>query len=506
MRFVRGSGGALRRLACLLIQLSLLAGSGPALAQQADRAGHPDGGQQARYRVINLGPGTIADYPHINARGQAAFSLIHHDRIAGFFYDGARVRTIGSLGGDTVYVSDLNDAGQVTGTSLNENGRENAFVWSAGGGMLDLRAQPQRDYSYGVAINNRGVVTGSFGESARPFRWSASSGVEDLGVTPGLPSPSSGRVLNDAGLIAGAITIDDERNRAFVWTRGGGLVDIDTLGSYESAPVAVGAGGEVAGNRLASPDDGGDRPFLWTAATGMVDLGIGRGTTAWVNAMTPGLHMAGVVGYGDGRQRAMSWTRAGGIRELGTLGGRTSVAHDVNSRGQIVGFAENSAGVMRAFVWSGQAGMRDLNRLLHRPPHGLVLDYAMAINDSGAIVASSNAGLVLLQPDRGSAGSGVTLGPVLAVEWVRVGAPLAVSVSFVDADRVGVRSIDWAWGDGSGGAARMTVGRDGTGSANASHSYALPGVYTVTATVVERGGRSIVVAHTVVVSAQDEEV
>ncbi|HBI69653.1 MAG TPA: hypothetical protein DDZ22_11735, partial [Massilia sp.] len=64
-------------------------------------------------------------------------------------------------------------------------------------------------------------------------------------------------------------------------------------------------------------------------------------TTAWVNAMTPGLHIAGGIGYADGRQRAMSWTRAGGMRELGTLGGRTSVARDVNARGQVVGFAED---------------------------------------------------------------------------------------------------------------------------------------------------------------------
>jgi len=507
MRCVRGSGGAaagskLKWQLRLVLQWSMFCVGGAALAQ-AGPADELHRGQHTTYRVINLGPGTIATYPHINAAGQVGYSLIHAGRTTGFFFDGARVRNIGSLGGGIVYVFGLNEAGQLTGTSLNEHRRENAFVWSAGGGMLDLRAHPERDYSYGMAINNRGVVTGSFGASARPFRWSPASGVEDLGVTPGLPSPSSGRVLNDAGLIAGAITIDDERNRAFVWTRAGGLVDIDTLGSYESAPVAVGARGEVAGNRLVSEDAEGDRPFLWTAATGMLDLGIGRGTTAWVNAMTPDLHIAGVVGYGDGRQRAMSWTRRTGIRELGTLGGRTSVARGVNGRGQIVGFAENSAGAMRAFVWSAGGGMLDLNRRLRHAPSGLVLDFAYVINDSGAIVAGSNAGLVLLQPDRGQR-SGLTLGPVLAAQSVKVGAPLQASVSFVDGDRIGTRSIAWAWGDGSGGAARTLGGRDGTGSASASHSYAAPGVYTVTATVADRDGRSTVVAHTVVVTAGDE--
>jgi len=407
MRFVRAheipAGGALGwlpRLA-LLLALSMVGAASAARAQAAQPSAEPDGGHgngQTSYRVINLGPGTIAMYPKINASGQVAFSLINDGRITGFFYDGARVANIGSLGGSAVYTYGLNDAGQIAGTSINEHGVENAFVWRAGHGMLDIRAEPDRGRSYGMAINRLGIVTGSFGDSARPFRWSAAGGVEDLGVMPALPWPTTGALLSDSGLIAGVATIEEETTRAFVWSRATGLVDIDTLGSIDSAPVAIGAGGEVAGNRLASYDDGGDRPFLWTRATGMVDLGIGRGSAAWVNAMTPGLHIAGGVGYPDGRQRAMSWTRQGGMRELGTLGGRTSIARAVNARGQIVGFAENKLGAMRAFVWSAGGGMRDLNAVLRNAPRGLVLEHAMAINDSGAIVASANTGLVLLKP------------------------------------------------------------------------------------------------------------
>lgn len=450
------------------------------------------------YRVINLGPGTIATYPDINSAGQVAFSMVNGGRTAGFFYDGAAIDNIGSLGGGITYANDLNEAGQIAGTSVNEHGIENAFVWSAGGGMLDIRAEPGRGRSYGWAINNRGVVTGSFNDSARLFRWSRAGGVEDLGVTPTFAQPS-GRVLNDAGLIAGVTTIDDEITRVFAWTRASGLVDIDTLGSVESNPVAVGAGGEVAGNRLASWDDGGDRPFLWTRATGMVDLGIGRGTTAWVNAMSPGLHIVGGIGFADGRQRAMSWTRRSGMRELGTLGGRTSVARGVNARGQVVGFAEDKAGAMRAFAWSAGGGMRDLNRLVRRAPPTLVLEQAMAVNDRGEIVASSNAGLVLLRPDDGRK-SGHTVGPLVAPQTVRVGAPLPASVSFVDGDRIGTRSVHWSWGDGSSGAARRIDERGGVASASASHGFSAPGRYTVTATVVDRQGRATVVSRDVEVT------
>ena len=511
MRVVRINGASAVRApwklvhAAWLLVLSVIWGAA-AMAQALDDGHGGSGSPYAGYRVINLGPGTIAAYPHINASGQVAFSMLGAGRTAGFFYDGTIVKNIGSLGGANVYVGGLNDAGQVAGTSLNGHGFENAFVWSAGGGMLGIRGAAG-GRSYGLAINRRGVVTGSFShtpdDAARPFRWSAASGMEDLGLAPGLPWPSAGRVLNDGGLIAGVATIDDEQTHAFAWTRSGGTLAIDTLGSVESAPVAVGAGGEVAGNRLASFDDGGDRPFLWTRAGGMVDLGTGRGTTAWVNAMTPGLHIAGGIGYADGRQRAMSWTRAGGMRELGTLGGRTSVARDVNARGQVVGFAEDRAGAMRAFVWSASGGMLDLNRALHRTPPGLVLEQALSINDSGIIVANSNAGLVLLKPGGGHAGEhhgGHVLGPVLAPASVTVGARLDARVGFLDGDGTGTRSVNWSWGDGSARQAGKLRESGGAGTASASHGYAAPGVYELVVTVVDRDGRSTAVSHRVEVT------
>ncbi len=515
MRVVRGNGGSavrarwkLVRAAWLLVISVVWGSAGMALAQPA--SGPAYGGQGSPhegYRVINLGPGTIAAYPHINAAGQVAFSMVSGGRTAGFFYDGRTVQGIGSLGGSSVYVAGLNDAGQVAGTSLNEHGIENAFVWSAGGGMLGIRSGAGGGRSYGLAINSHGVVTGSFSQApdgpARPFRWSAAGGAEDLGLAPGLPWPSAGRVLNDAGLIAGVATVDDEQTHAFAWTRSGGTVAIDTRGSVESTPVAVGAAGEVAGNRLASFDDGGDRPFLWTRAGGMADLGTGRGTTAWVNAMTPGLHIAGGIGYADGRQRAMSWTRRGGMRELGTLGGRTSVARDVNARGKIVGFAEDRAGAMRAFVWSAAGGMLDLNRALHRVPPGLVLDHALSINDSGVIVASSNAGLVLLRPGGGHSGGhvpGHVLGPVVAPASITIGTRLEAKVGFMDDDGTGTRSIHWSWGDGSAKQAGKLHETDGIGTASASHGYAAPGVYELVVTVVDRDGCSTAVSHRVEVT------
>jgi PKD repeat protein len=129
-----------------------------------------------------------------------------------------------------------------------------------------------------------------------------------------------------------------------------------------------------------------------------------------------------------------------------------------------------------------------------------VVDDALAINDSGAIVATSNAGLVLLWPDQ-KCGCGHALGPVVAPAVVKAGVPLQASVAFVDEDHVGTRGVTWSWGDGSGAQAGRMRESDAAGNAEASHSFAAPGIYTVTATVMDRSGRSTAVSHDVVVTA-----
>jgi len=499
------AGRQLPRLSCLLIAL---AAAGTAAAQQTQQA-QPDGAvdnsygsTRTTYRVINLAPGLLASLPRINARGQVSFSMQADSGAVGYFYDGSSVRDIGTLGGGETLAADLNDLGQVTGSSLTAAGAQHAFVWRAGSGMLDIGTPTGNGESSGAAINRHGVVTGSSYADFTPraFRWSAASGNESLGaLTTGLGSASFAGALNDAGLIAGSSTTADGSRHAFAWTRSSGIVDIDTLNSYDALVAAVGANGEVAGNHIPSVDDIAYRPFLWTRAGGMRDLGTAGGSSAFVIDMTPGLHMAGLINYGDEVQRAMSWTRSSGMRNLGTLGGTSSRADAVNAGGQIVGDAQDKGGDWRAFVWTASKGMLDLNNYLRRAPPGLVLDDALAINDSGAIVATSNAGLVLLRPDNGS-GCGHLLGPVMAPALVKAGMPLQASVAFVDEDRVGTRSVSWSWGDGSSAQAGKVSESGGAGNASASHSFAVPGIYRVTATVVDRNGRSTAVSHEVVVT------
>ena len=507
MRRMNNTDGTGRRaiwlLPCLLANLAIAnaAGTGQTETQTAGEAGI-QAAARTTYRVINLGVGDLTELPAINASGQVSFSLQTGLGYRGFFYDGKTSRDIGTLGGAATYAVGLNNVGQVTGRSTLPSGFEHAFVWRTGSGMIDLGTLPGAANSAASAINNLGVVAGiSEGVPATPphaFRWSAADGMEDLGAfTAGVPSYSNATALNDAGLITGNSDTAASDRHAFAWTRARGLVDIDTFGSRDSSPVAVAAKGQVAGAFIVPGGGFLYHAFLWTRAGGMLDLGTAGGTESFVLAMSPDAHVAGVIDFASGEQHAMSWTRSSGMVDLGTLGGMQSVAFSVNNNRQIVGLAADTSGENLAFVWTAKQGMVDLNKRLHHAPAGLRLDAALAISDNGSIVATSNAGLVLLKPGHGHKGAHA-VGPVAAADLVKVGAPLEASVSFADEDLVGTRSVNWSWGDGSGDQAGKVRENGGAGNASASHSYAAPGIYSVRATVVNTAGSSAAVSRKII--------
>lgn len=490
---------------------SLLGGlalAGSALAEQSqatasvDAEKHP-GAARTSYRVINLG----AEHPIvavINASGQVAYSLSTDlsSPVRALFYDGKSIQDIGTLGSDFARVTGLNNGGQIVGVSRIAAGDIHSFIWSRKGGMIDIGMLPGATSTWEPALNKHGVVTGySTGEPLpypKAFRWTLASGIEDIGAFPtGDLSISYGRAINDAGLIAGNSLTAGDDHHAFAWTRATGMVDIDTLGNRYSDPVAVGAKGQVAGNFIVPGGDG--RAFFWTRATGMQDLGAAGRDGSWMVAMSSGGRIAGVItGPLPAHQRAMTWTQESGMLDLGTLGGHISSAHAANNKGQVVGGAAINDTEVHAYVWTAKEGMIDLNSRLHHPPAGLTLIAGHAISDNGSIVASSNAGLVLLVPGK-ACGCGHAVGPIAAASLVKVGAAFDASVTFAGDNPGAKHNVIWSWGDGSGDRAGSTSERNGAGSAVGSHTFTKPGVYTVTAKVTDLAGKSVVASRRIVV-------
>jgi probable HAF family extracellular repeat protein len=502
-------------LPCLLGALSAAAAASAGPATSGAPAEALGAAAAPNYRVINLGAGSLSQIPVINAGGQVAFSLFDGSGSHAWFYDGRSVRNIGTLGGPTANAVGLNDAGQVAGYADTAAGTTHAFRWSARTGMTDLGVIRGGPNSQATAISRAGQVVGEsdIGSQLEPvhaFLWTAAAGMQDLGSPFGDNLSLSFAIgINDAGTVAGDAELGAPSydNHAFVWTQAGGMRDLGTLpGGATSYTVAIDTAGDVTG--WADVPAGGNHVFLWSRQHGMQDLGTAGGTESYPIAMSANGQIAGVIDLANGYQHAMSWTRARGMIDLGTLGGSGSRALGVNTLGQVVGLASTGARSepTHAFLWSQGRGMVDLNKRVARLPAGLWLEAADAIADSGAIVAETNAGLVLLKPADGPAGGatsgsapGPLLGPIAGADMVKTGAPFSPSTSFVDDATAGSHSVSWGWGDGSSDAPLKANESGGTGSASAMHVYSRPGIYTVTAQVTDRAGNSASVSRDLVV-------
>lgn len=496
-----------RWLPCLLGGLAL---GGAALAGQegVEGAAAKAGTARTTYRVIQLGSGmTVA--LKINAGGQVAFSQAADafSNTHAWFYDGKRVQEIVPPGGSSfVTVNGLNNAGQVTGNFLGAAGSTRAYLWRKGCGMRDLGALPGATDILQPVINNHGEIAGTASGVPLPrpeaFRWTAAGGIQSLGALTTVPDADSyAQAINDDGMIAGnslASMGTGNDYHAIVWTPATGMVDIDTLGNHYSTAVAIGARGLVAGNYM-NPPENVAQAFVWTRENGMRGLGTAGGIGADVFGMSPGGRIVGAVDLAGFRQHAMTWTRSGGMVDLGTLGGGTSIALAANDRGQVAGRADLPGDTAtHAFVWTSREGMVDLNTRLRRAPPGLVLQQAEGINDNGAIVAEANTGPVLLIPD-GGPGHGHLAGPIASPDVVHAGTAFAASLGLAAEDPAATLRVSWAWGDGGDGQTVAASERKGEGSAMASHAYAAPGVYTVTATVNDQAGERTAVSRKIVV-------
>jgi PKD repeat protein len=112
---------------------------------------------------------------------------------------------------------------------------------------------------------------------------------------------------------------------------------------------------------------------------------------------------------------------------------------------------------------------------------------AYFLSDSGAMVAATNVGLVLLTPTSTGPAAPV-VGAITANDPVAMGATLSISASFTDANAGDSHSASWTWGDGSGPQSGTVTESNGSGTAKGSHTFAAAGVYPVSVKVTDNGG------------------
>lgn len=250
-----------------------------------------------------------------------------------------------SLGGLQNYANDINEAGQVVGTSQSQPWWGNKAVrWNVDGTMTVIMpiTGDENGNSYGNGINNLGHIAGQADVNNgmwHAFVWSKETGTIDLGTLGG--SYSAANDVNDHGVAVGWSWTNIGTETAFVTVDG----VMQALPSFQ--------GGEIVG--------------------GMANAINNNGV---------------IVGFSNGEQygiqRAAMWDEKGDIHDLGTLGGHSSWANDINNAGVIVGEALLKDGTRHAFIFENGT-MRDLNDLLPAGS-GWVLERALAISENGRIV------------------------------------------------------------------------------------------------------------------------
>jgi probable HAF family extracellular repeat protein len=203
------------------------------------------------------------------------------------------------------------DGAVVVGEStLIADGTSRAWRWTAGGGMVDLGLLTGTGESRAFAASGDGSVV--VGSSGRPFRWTQAGGMAELGCLPGGCAGTAAAVTSDGSVIVGVGVGGGGLNEAFRWTQAGGIAGLGVLaGATASQAFDVSDDGATVVGRSSG------RAFVWTPGAGMRDLqavlvGLGLDLTGWTLSTADGVSADGtvIVGYGSNPSGQMEAWRA----------------------------------------------------------------------------------------------------------------------------------------------------------------------------------------------------
>lgn len=260
-------------------------------------------------------------------------------------------------------------------------------IWTSDGTIYDLFLDALE--AYGVSSDGSIVVgVSAFDGLSRAFKWSGGV-VTNLGnFDPvGGVSRASG-VSDDGSVVVGrgqalnvSLTYD---TRAFRWTAGSGMEDLGTFGGSNSSATGVSADGSIIVG-TAEEVGGVLKAFRWTSATGKVSLGTLGGATSSAAAISPdGTMIVGTSLTAAGKTHAYIWTEATGMVDIGApedLYSYTS-AFDVSDTGAIVGWTRLDSGKYNPYVWTAEQGFTILQG---REGNGSSTGAAQAISGDGTV-------------------------------------------------------------------------------------------------------------------------
>ena len=172
-----------------------------------------------------------------------------------FVWDSGTLTELGDLGDGLTIPRDVNNLGQVVGTSATTSAMH-AFLWQ-NNSMTDLGTM-NAITSEAVAINNNGQIAGFTTNPTQAFLWQG--GVfTNLGTLGG--SFARARGLNDSGQVVGYSRNINGEMRAFLY-HNGTMSELASLGGTFSRATSINNSGAVVG--YAENGTGGRRAVLWS--------------------------------------------------------------------------------------------------------------------------------------------------------------------------------------------------------------------------------------------------
>lgn len=302
-----------------------------------------------RYSLTEIELGSLARASELNNSEwvTGTITLSETEGRAYLYHDG-EVQDLGTLGGESSVAVDINESGEILGSSTYGGDTTGSIFLYKDGVMQDigiLIGMP----ATALGLNNDGQVTGAASITVRDTHAYIydEGGFTDLGTLGG--HTSQGHAINDAGMATGQSYVSGDLNgHAFLYSDGV-MSDLGTLGCCDSVGIDINERGDVAGQTSAS-NSTVDHPA----------------THAFL--------------YSDGV-----------MRDLGTLGGIGSVGYAVNEKRNVTGTSStDQPNVFHAFLYVDGV-MHDLNALVSSSdplaPDVTLLD-GVDINDDGVIVAN----------------------------------------------------------------------------------------------------------------------
>lgn len=285
------------------------------------------------------------------------------------------VTDLGTLGGLSAEVYDLNDKGVAVGRSLTADGELHAFSWKKGK-LTDLGTLPGGHYAEAHGINESGVIAGTALDAAGESRaviWRQGR-IIDLGQ-----GRSIGWDINDHGQVL-VSRVDDTgaQTSRLIWRNG----TVTELGAEDAYARTVGKINNEAKILMLFRDAPGNQPYLGFQQYGSTS-GFGPIATPGTNYPNDINNSGIIAAYStDELNRTRPATYPLGQPDLGTLGGPDGNALAVNDHGVLAGVAQTADGASRPVLWQNR-------QIIDLTDRGLAgNEMPVGINNRGQMIAS----------------------------------------------------------------------------------------------------------------------